>query len=418
MPRFHFLAIATIIWLALVVTAATGQTADTDYVRSMPSPEQVKTAIKGSNALDTSARQLGVLWQLQDLIHRHGSWCRLHRQLTAEEKALSASYLKAFIAIREPIDRSLPDAEQRRFYSLHARYQQDKGLRDETLARLIPEAACRGIYGVLGEPVPKFPNSEPSPNSPSTPGTGDAASLLIEAQRLRAARDYQGALRLYSRATELDPTNFAAFFGLGICSYQLNQWEGAAAALEKAAALMKTAMNSEGWTLTGSALLRAGHPDRALEALQRALNLQHSVATGSLTQDCVGQAQMVMDKRADAIAAFREAVRLDLNNFQAVRDLQLALKGQNGVSQPHDPAAAKSLCDRGIEQISDSDFVGATASLATATLLDPSNQDAYRSLGTSYSHFGDTMPRQPYCGEGRRARQDAPTVDVTFRNLP
>ena len=63
----------------------------------------------------------------------------------------------------------------------------------------------------------------------------NATRLLYQAGQLIKQRDYNAAADVYMEATETDPTDIRAWFGLGICLYKVGNLEVAIIALEEAA---------------------------------------------------------------------------------------------------------------------------------------------------------------------------------------
>jgi tetratricopeptide (TPR) repeat protein len=59
-------------------------------------------------------------------------------------------------------------------------------------------------------------------------------ALLAQADRLRAKGDAAGALELYGRVADEDPSNAAALTGRGLCYLDLSKYPPAAASFEAA----------------------------------------------------------------------------------------------------------------------------------------------------------------------------------------
>jgi tetratricopeptide (TPR) repeat protein len=95
--------------------------------------------------------------------------------------------------------------------------------------------------------------------------------LLDEGIRRLAGGDSAGALGLLRRAAPKFPQMEAAWYNLGIAAYQQEDWELAAAALERAAALNGERVDTQ--LNRGIALFQAQRYEEAVEALGRALEL-------------------------------------------------------------------------------------------------------------------------------------------------
>ena len=66
-PLITLVLIAIALWPQ--TTAIRAQATNPSYLSQMPSVERVKAEIKGSDPVDTSARQIGAFQRLQDIIN-------------------------------------------------------------------------------------------------------------------------------------------------------------------------------------------------------------------------------------------------------------------------------------------------------------------------------------------------------------
>ncbi|MDY7092065.1 MAG: tetratricopeptide repeat protein [Acidobacteriota bacterium] len=108
-------------------------------------------------------------------------------------------------------------------------------------------------------------------------GVTDPNDLLDEGIRRLAGGDSAGALELLRKAVPQFPKMEAAWYNLGIAAYQQEDWEMAAAALERAAALNDERVDTH--LNRGIALFQAQRYEEAVEALNKVLELDPERAT-------------------------------------------------------------------------------------------------------------------------------------------
>jgi len=97
--------LATVMTAVLVLpscVAAGGQTQAMHpaYLSEMPSPERVMREVQGTDAMDTSARQMGALWQLYKMVEdmAYGLEHRYTNKLTPDENRIRSQYMTAMNA--------------------------------------------------------------------------------------------------------------------------------------------------------------------------------------------------------------------------------------------------------------------------------------------------------------------------------
>jgi hypothetical protein len=132
---------------SIVEAAAAQQRLNPPYLSEMPSAERVKQEIKGTDAMDTGARQAGVFWHLQQIIYTIALSQRRNRDnLTPDEKRLvDGYYADAYYAL-EPYEKELsktPEGKQKFFVLLG--YQRDPRVRDDALQRFF-SPSTRALY--------------------------------------------------------------------------------------------------------------------------------------------------------------------------------------------------------------------------------------------------------------------------------
>lgn len=144
--------------VALLIAAATtllqtpnarAQATNPPYLREMPTVERVKAEIKGTDAIDTAARQAGAFWQLRDVIYKMAlSQHRNDRQVTSDEKRLADAYYAAWYSVWQPVQKALAH-ERPRLFKLEG-YTADPDVLSEVLERLSSAAFRAEYYKAVG----------------------------------------------------------------------------------------------------------------------------------------------------------------------------------------------------------------------------------------------------------------------------
>ncbi|NES19354.1 MAG: tetratricopeptide repeat protein [Symploca sp. SIO3E6] len=185
------------------------------------------------------------------------------------------------------------------------------------------------------------PSTKPSPPPPSGP---TAAELLKQADSLRQAENYQGALAAYDKAISSQSNVPEAHWGRCYSLNQLGRSTEAAAACDEALAL-KPNYPEALWS-KGSTLDQQGQSQKALELYNQALKLNPNFADAWQNK---GVTLYKLKRYSEAVSAF---------------DKTIALK----------PNSADAWSNRGAALWALQDFDGAIASMDKAIQLDPSNQ--------------------------------------------
>lgn len=135
---------------AALFQTASGRTQATNppYLREMPSAERVRAEIKGTDAMDTAARQMGAFWQLQEIIKTLSGLRWTRGQLTADEGRLLGQYRLGYSTAEQPyahIPKSPSHPDKAKWFNMHSFYEVDEDFRDE-LFKLFFSAAFREQY--------------------------------------------------------------------------------------------------------------------------------------------------------------------------------------------------------------------------------------------------------------------------------
>jgi tetratricopeptide (TPR) repeat protein len=144
-------------------------------------------------------------------------------------------------------------------------------------------------------------------------------TLIIAGRAARASADLAAAAAFFGRAMALAPKRADAAFGA--CVTLLERGDPEAQALLPRL-LAQFPDDGEGWRNLAAALQKAGQPEAALVALTRAAQAVPSVALhlqrGMLLES--------LDRRVDAIAAYRAATDMAPDNADALFKLGLCLR--------------------------------------------------------------------------------------------
>ena len=177
-----------------------------------------------------------------------------------------------------------------------------------------PRPAVVRPTNVMVAPPPVLVRSNPPPPPPSAPvvprytprgpvsfAPGDRASAEAQFTAALAAydrKDLAGALALYQRAAELDPTFFPARHNLGWTALESGDLSRALVAGE--AAVQLDASSGQAQRLFAAALLRANYPADAAQHLERLIALEPNDAAAHFTLAGIYARQLQQPAKARA----------------------------------------------------------------------------------------------------------------------
>lgn len=291
-------------WAVVVMVTALLQTAtilaqatNPPYLSQMPTVERVKAEIKGSDPLDTAARQMGAFWRLMGIIKALAGPRFQSNQSTADEIRLMLRYEDAWQRYQYRVN-SPPPADQPRWHKLRDFYDTDPALLDELLQRFFSAAFRTGYYRAIGkQPPSSLPPTQPEAArppvagnrpQPSAPNANSAEAYVAQGDKYWAAKDYTKAIEAYKRAIAVNPFYEVAYSELGACYIVTEQWQLAIAALNHALALRPYA----------SAFRLLGDAHRELKQYDEALRAYRGLGRNDPKQN------------SNALRAFQQAVRL------------------------------------------------------------------------------------------------------------
>jgi hypothetical protein len=111
---------------------------DPSYLREMPGPERVIREIVGTNAVDSLARQLAVMRQLERSVERMMDVKRYNK--TPDEQQVIYTYSYAAYALAQNFAATHSAKEVKTFTDLGGRYEMDTALFREAIAKLYSTA--------------------------------------------------------------------------------------------------------------------------------------------------------------------------------------------------------------------------------------------------------------------------------------
>jgi hypothetical protein len=126
----------------------------------MPTVEKVKAGIKGTNELDTNARQAGAFWQLREMMYSFAySQHRTDRQFTPDERRRVGEFYTSYYQTWQLVQQALGQ-DRAQLFKLQG-YTVDPALKSEILDKLcaaslshsVPESnrrATRAHQGAAG----------------------------------------------------------------------------------------------------------------------------------------------------------------------------------------------------------------------------------------------------------------------------
>jgi hypothetical protein len=184
--------------------APTGPPPDTSYLAGMPTVDQVKSTILGSDPTDTLARQVAACNILVQLIEVMGEAPgRQYGDTTPAETTLANSYGAAAYQITQDYGKTHTAAELKAFNTLHAKYELlDNSVHDEIFQKLLTSAFL-DAYNNRNSPPPSANGSTSAQHGAQNPAPAQAGNATTTGP--------PGSTGSYGGAGDLgifDPSNF------------------------------------------------------------------------------------------------------------------------------------------------------------------------------------------------------------------
>jgi thiol-disulfide isomerase/thioredoxin len=173
-----------------------------------------------------------------------------------------------------------------------------------------PGVVLGGLFGGIPAPAPTAP--PPPPPAVTAPAAITAEDFYRDGYRLRAARDFQGAIAAYDRALALHRDWLPAIVDRANCFYQLKRYDQAIAGMTDAIRL--DSKRAASYHERGLAYSGAGRYSDAIADYSRALELAPSGDNYSHR----GYAQMELGKLEEALADLNKALELSPSNDPAL----------------------------------------------------------------------------------------------------
>ncbi|HEU4508682.1 MAG TPA: tetratricopeptide repeat protein [Pyrinomonadaceae bacterium] len=382
-----------VVTVALLQTTVLAQTTNPPYLSQMPAPSRVKAEIKGSDTLDTAARQAAAFWHLMWIIRDLNGPRDAYRQVTPDAQRLINMYSSNLMwySLKE----NAPPAEQtQRWTRLRELYENDPVFLDEVLQQLFSEEFRAGYYRAVKKQPPPSRSSSTQPSVvDSRPSTAPGESALNFHGLYRDNADDSGGvhswLRFYEDGTVIGATS------TGASPEKVAGW------------LKKPYENSGRYTLQGAAIsFTLASPERKLPS--------GSVIGGKKTYTgTIGNNSL----RIDSLNGQRVAVRYEF--------LPLSSKSNSpaATSRPSLPAAgrAEDYFAQGEKYFGAHDHARANEAYKKAIALKPSLLgevvDSYWLNGTSYEDNGDYQLALSAYKHGLALKPDAVRLHVSLGYL-
>lgn len=146
--------------LLLRATSTLAQATRPPHLSQFPTVERVKAEVKGSDPLDTAARQMGVFWQLMELINVLAGPRFQSMEFTPDEERVKEKYYEAWQWFQYK-ERAPPPQDEPRWNKLVELYSNDPGFLDELMKRFLTPEIRVGYYRATGKKPPAAGSASP-----------------------------------------------------------------------------------------------------------------------------------------------------------------------------------------------------------------------------------------------------------------
>lgn len=333
---------------SLATICAEAQTSNPPYVSQFPTFEQLRSEIKGRDAMDTAGRLIGAAWQLRKVIETFAGR-RMHlNQLTVAEGTLIGQYNYGYQEVYKPYA-SYPDRPA--WYRVHSFYETDPGFLDELLRRYLTAELRNNYYLTTGRRPPRTPADPPAisvpantnqqtAKNPKPMSEADLESLKQRAEALFSEavasipdantaayygyqnyekKNYKMAREYFQRALSLDPKHELALRGSAQLYQVLKEWPLVIAMRKRLAAIKPNDADNLSWL--GTAQREAKLYDDALVSLNSAVRLKPDPSD----YYWIGFLYNEKKQFERAVPTFQESLRLDPTHASSSYNLGVAL---------------------------------------------------------------------------------------------
>lgn len=139
-------------WLALNPIGIEAQATHPPYLREMPAVERVKAEIKGTDPMDTAARQAGAFFQFRQIIYDLALNQRRDRnEVTPDEKRLAEAYYAAAYYASQPVEKSLSEQDKPKWVKLRGRYEGNPKFREELFTQFFSASFRTAYFKAIGD---------------------------------------------------------------------------------------------------------------------------------------------------------------------------------------------------------------------------------------------------------------------------
>lgn len=292
--------------LALMLTANIKAQTTNQYLSQFPSAERVKSEVKGSDAIDTAARQAAAFFWLTQIAMAVGG-SGTGKLISSRDSGLLYSQ---YIDGMRSITRIYASGGNPTWERLFEGYKYDPQFGDELMKRFFAPDFRAGYYRLSGKQPPSSAAQTTTQLTapPSTSASSSAKDYATQASTYFKAKDFTKAIELFKKAIELEPT--AVRYGnLGLGYFNLKQYPEAIAAFQQGIRLdPNDAVLSRNYGVT---LQTAGQYRDALAVFRE---LQRLKPNDPDNHNLAGNAYVSLEKFAEAVVEFQEAIRLAPTN--------------------------------------------------------------------------------------------------------
>lgn len=251
-----------------------------------------------------------------------------------------------------------------------------------------------------------------SSNGDTSNGNTQADDYMTDGSRYFEAKDYPKAIESYKRAADLDPSRWTAFFSLGTVYFEQKEYQLSASAFKQSVTLKPDAL---GFVLLGIAYRNAGKSAEAVAAFRSAIRLKPETTNLVNAYYGLGATYVDLGRKEDALQAYRMLQTLDQTTAQQLYDV---INKMSSTSQPMSAtksSGAQANMNEGGKYFDDKDYTKAIEAYTKAIALHPDAEtlaNANFMAGRSYEALVQYKQAIPLMREAVRIKPG----DADFNN--